>query len=112
MATYNFLDKTGLGLVWQKVKALIPTKTSDLTNDSGFITSASVPTPSSATPSADGTGSAGSSTNYARADHVHPKITQAISMSSNVITLTGSDGTTSSVTLPVYDGTVLVGGAS
>ena len=66
-----------------------------------------VPTPSSTTPSADGTGSAGSSTNYARADHVHPKITQALSMSSNVITLTGSDGTTSSVTLPVYNGGVV-----
>ena len=39
MATYNFLDKTGLGLVWAKIKSLIPTKTSDLTNDSGFITS-------------------------------------------------------------------------
>lgn len=38
MATYNFLDKTGLGQVWAKIKALIPTKTSDLTNDSGFIT--------------------------------------------------------------------------
>lgn len=38
MATFNFLDKTGLGLVWEKVKALIPTKTSDLTNDSDFVT--------------------------------------------------------------------------
>lgn len=44
MATYNFLDKTGLGLVWAKIKALVPTKTSDLTNDSGYITSSSVPT--------------------------------------------------------------------
>lgn len=39
MATYNFLDKTGLGQVWAKIKALIPTKTSELTNDSGYITS-------------------------------------------------------------------------
>lgn len=38
MSTYNFLDKTGLGQVWGKIKALIPTKTSDLTNDSGFVT--------------------------------------------------------------------------
>ena len=38
MATYKRLDTTGLGLVWAKVKAIIPTKTSDLTNDSGFIT--------------------------------------------------------------------------
>lgn len=42
MSTYNFLDKTGLGLVWGKIKALIPTKTSDLTNDSGYITDAGV----------------------------------------------------------------------
>ena len=65
-----------------------------------------VPSASSTTPSADGTGAVGTATTYARADHVHPKITQTISISSNVITLTGSDGTTSSVTLPVYNGGV------
>ena len=49
----------------------IPTKTSDLTNDSGFVTS--VPSPaSSGTPAMDGTASRGTSTDYARADHVHP----------------------------------------
>lgn len=32
--------------------------------------------------------------------------TYTLSMEENVITLTGADGTTSSVTLPVYDGTV------
>lgn len=36
----------------------------------------------------------------------------AISLSSNVITLTGSDGSTSSVTLPVYNGSVSGGGSS
>lgn len=35
----KFLDNTGLSQVWEKIKALIPTKTSDLTNDSGFLTS-------------------------------------------------------------------------
>lgn len=65
-----------------------------------------IPTASSTTPSADGTGAVGTAITYARADHVHPKITQTISISSNVITLTGSDGTTSSVTLPVYNGGV------
>lgn len=65
-----------------------------------------IPTASSTTPSLNGTGATGISTSYARADHVHPKITQTISISSNVITLTGSDGTTSSVTLPVYNGGV------
>lgn len=62
--------------------------------------------PSSTTPLANGTAAVGTSTDYARADHVHPKITQTLSISGNVITLTGSDGSTSSVTLPVYNGAV------
>lgn len=53
----------------------IPSKTSDLTNDSGFITASAVPNPSSAAPAMDGTAAAGSSTDYARADHVHPSDT-------------------------------------
>lgn len=50
----------------------IPSATSDLTNDSGFITASDVPDASTATPSMDGTGAAGISDDYARADHVHP----------------------------------------
>ena len=69
----------------------VPTKTSDLTNDSGFITSAqapvqsvngqtgtvsitipTVPSASTTAPSMDGTASYGSGTTWARADHVHP----------------------------------------
>ena len=42
MATYKRLDETGLGLVWAKIKAIIPTKTTDLTNDAGFITSSAI----------------------------------------------------------------------
>ena len=38
MATKNYLDKTGLTYFWSKIKAALPTKTSDLANDSGFIT--------------------------------------------------------------------------
>ena len=34
--SYNFLDKTGLAYFWSKIKAKIPTKTSQLTNDSYF----------------------------------------------------------------------------
>lgn len=79
---------------------------------SGKANNADIPSASSSTPLADGAAAAGTSTAYARADHVHPKITQTISMSNNVITLTGSDGSTSSVTLPVYDGTVTSGGGS
>ena len=37
MATKNYLDKTGLTYFWSKIKAALPTKTSDLTNDSGFV---------------------------------------------------------------------------
>lgn len=50
----------------------IPSKTSDLTNDSGYITASAVPDASTITPAMDGTGTAGSSADYARADHVHP----------------------------------------
>ena len=42
MATKNYLDKTGLAYFWSKIVAKIPTATSDLTKDSGFITAAGV----------------------------------------------------------------------
>lgn len=38
-------------------------------------------------------------------------VTYALSMSGNVITLTGSDGSTSSVTLPIYNGEIWTGGS-
>ena len=37
----SFLDSTGLAHLWDKVKSLIPTKTSELTNDSGYVTDVS-----------------------------------------------------------------------
>lgn len=40
----NFLDKTGLDRLWKKIKSLIPTKTSELENDSSFLTEESDPT--------------------------------------------------------------------
>ena len=58
----------------------IPTATSDLTNDSGFITGSDIPTipsASDAIPEALGTAAAGSSTSYSRADHVHAMPTAA-----------------------------------
>lgn len=64
----------------------IPTKVSDLNNDSGFQTQAQV--------------------NALIAAAGDDDTTYAISMSGNVITLTGSDGNTSTVTLPVYTGGV------
>lgn len=53
MSTHKYLDTTGLGTVWSKIKALIPS-------------------PSSTTPLMDGTAAIGTSTDYARADHIHP----------------------------------------
>ena len=50
----------------------IPTATSDLNNDSGFITSASVPSATSTSPKMDGTAAVGSETTWAKGDHVHP----------------------------------------
>ena len=38
MSTKKYLDKSGLTYFWSKVKGKIPTKTSQITNDSGFIT--------------------------------------------------------------------------
>lgn len=59
---------------------------------------------SDGTPSALGVASRGDSFNAAKADHVHPLPT--LSMSGNTITLTGAAGSTSSITLPVYNGSV------
>lgn len=66
---------------------VIPTKVSDLNNDSGFQTQAQV--------------------NALIAAAGDDDTTYAISISGNVITLTGSDGNTSTVTLPVYTGGVV-----
>lgn len=71
----GYLNNDGVLFYTQQIKNHIPTKTSDITNDSGFITQADVPegaSPSSSTPLMDGTASAGTSTAYARGDHRHP----------------------------------------
>ena len=78
--------ENGLPAIKTWVEGLTPTKTSDLTNDSGFITSAGVPSASSATPAMDGTGAAGSSSAYARGDHVHPKDTSKLDKSGGTMT--------------------------
>lgn len=38
----NYLDKDGLSYFWNKIKAKIPTKTSQLENDSGFADASSL----------------------------------------------------------------------
>lgn len=132
----SYLDKTGLALVWAKIKELVngkvdkvdgkglstndytsnektklsgiatgaqvnvlegiqkngtnvtitnkianisvPTKTSDITNDSGFITSSAVPTATTTTPKMDGTAAVGTETKWAKGDHVHPTDTSRV----------------------------------
>lgn len=146
---YNYLDKTGLALVWEKVKnglsgkvdkvdgkglssndytsdektklagvatgaqvnviegvqkngttvtptnkivnITVPTATSDLTNDSGFITSSDIPegaAGSTTTPKMDGTATVGTELAFARGDHIHPTDTSRAS-ASDVTSLTG-----------------------
>lgn len=84
----------------------VPTKTSDLTNDSGYLTSAVT----------SFNGQSGAVTYTAPVTSVNGQTgavtvtdtntTYTLSMTGNVITLTPSSGTASSVTLPVYNGGV------
>ena len=97
------LDENGVLYLWGKVKTYVataianiklPSKTSDLTNDSGFITAKDVPegaaasstvpkmdgtaAASSTVPKMDGTAAAGTETTFARGDHVHPSDTTKV----------------------------------
>lgn len=59
-------------------KPIIPSKTSQLTNDSGFITSNDIPegaAASTTTPKMNGTAAVGTEMAFARGDHVHPSDT-------------------------------------
>lgn len=66
----------------------VPTKTSDITNDSGYITSSDVPSAATTAPLMDGTAAVGSATTWAKADHVHPVDTSRAS-ASDLNTLSG-----------------------
>ena len=60
------------------VNILVPTKTSDIFNDSGFITTGDIPEGSAASttvPLMDGTASIGTELAFARGDHRHPSDT-------------------------------------
>lgn len=57
------------------VNITVPTKTSEITNDSGFITTADIPEGAAASttvPLMDGTAAVGTELAFARGDHVHP----------------------------------------
>lgn len=59
----------------------VPTKTSQLSNDSGFITGADVPEGAAASttvPKMDGTAAVGTEMAFARGDHVHPTDTSRL----------------------------------
>ena len=82
----NFLNSDGVLYLWQKVKELVTknkvTKTSELTNDSGFITSEQVPegvAASNTVPEMDGEESVGTEVKFARGDHRHPTDTSRAS---------------------------------
>lgn len=71
------------------VNITVPTKTSDITNDSGYITSADVPegaAASTTTPKMDGTAKVGTETAFARGDHVHPTDTSRAPLASPTFT--------------------------
>lgn len=87
MVDKNFLDQAGLGYLWTKIadaiassaqvtEKKIPTKNSQLENDSKFITAADIPEgvqPSTTVPKVDsGSGDIGTEVEYARGDHTHP----------------------------------------
>lgn len=110
----KFIGETGLVYLWAKIKAwvgsyasitensgtksltignttaTIATKTSQLTNDSGFVTSSDIPEGSSAsttTPKMDGTASVGTETSFARGDHRHPSDTSKQNVISDLETI-------------------------
>lgn len=72
----------------RKVNIPVPTKTSELDNDSGFITTSDIPegaAASTTTPKVAGTAAIGTELAFARGDHVHPAQT---SVSGNAGTAT------------------------
>lgn len=137
----NYLDKTGLGTLWAKIKGLIDGKVNKSTTYDRYaasINSSAGQLSARVQLSVGGSGSAsitltsqdtyGSSigitassvnitgvktptsntmaANKKYVDDAVSAVTSTISMSGNVITLTPSSGTASSITLPVYDGSV------
>lgn len=68
------------------ISVTTPKKTSDITNDSGFITLSDVPegaAASSTSPKMNGTAAVGSETKWAKGDHVHPSDTTKADKVSN-----------------------------
>ena len=73
------------------VNVTVPTKTIDITNDSGFITIEDVPEgalPSSTTPLMDGTAAVGTEKAFARGDHRHPSDTSKVDVQKTINNIT------------------------
>lgn len=65
----------------RKVNIAVPTKTSELSNDSGFITSGDIPEGAAASttvPKMDGVAAVGTEMAFARGDHTHPSDTNKV----------------------------------
>ena len=70
-------------------KPTIPSKTSELQNDSGFITSSDIPEGAAASttvPKMDGTAAVGTEMAFARGDHVHPSDTSKVNKAGDTMT--------------------------
>lgn len=73
----------------KNVNITVPTKTSDITNDSGYITTADIPegaAASTTSPKMDGTATVGSELAFARGDHIHPTDTSRAPLASPALT--------------------------
>lgn len=78
---------TALTITDKTVDISVPTKTSDITNDSGYITINDVPdgaVASTTSPKMDGTATIGTETAFARGDHIHPSDTTRVPTSRKV----------------------------
>ena len=73
----------------KNVNITVPTKTSDITNDSGYITTADIPegaAASTTSPKMDGTATVGTELAFARGDHIHPTDTSRAPLASPAFT--------------------------
>lgn len=83
------VNGTAQTITSKAVDIAVPTKTSDITNDSGFITTSDIPegaAASTTTPIMDGTATVGTELAFARGDHVHPKDTTKADLASPTFT--------------------------
>ena len=89
----------------------IPTSTSQLTNDSGYITSSDIPegaAASTTSPKMDGIATVGTETAFARGDHIHPTDTSRAAASHSHGNVTNSGTITSSSVTPANGDYIII----